>query len=140
MEGFEQQIVSIGLDVIGYVVAAGLGALIYSTRRVKATAPVPATATPQTANCDPESTVGRRGERPDSFQFLNLRGAPVTRRTQTSAPLMSPDGAGRPRRDRVAMIREAREMLRAGTPGPTIQRRLPISDAELALLKTGNSD
>ena len=140
MEGFDQQIVNIGLDLIGYVVAAGLGALIYSARRAKAPATATSAASVPAAKTEPEPTVGVRAERPDSFQYLNLRGVPSVRRTPVSVPSTSPDRAVRPRRDRVSMIREAREMLRAGTPGPTIQRRLPISDAELALLKTGNSD
>ena len=138
MEGFEQQILDLGLNLIGYVVAASLGILIYSARRAKAAARArTAEAAVATATASPSAPGGARQR---SSQFLDLRTAAAPKSSAKATTVQLENPSARRYRNRAAIIRQAREMLNDGVPGPTIQRRLPLSEAELALLKQGISD
>lgn len=75
-------------------------------------------------------------------QFLRLQNPPAEAET-FAAEDIKPSGRSsviRPseRRDRVDIIRIAREMLKAGADNRRIQQVLPVSEAELALLTMQN--
>lgn len=134
MDVLNDQLIDIGLNILGYLIAGALGMLVYSTFRGgrRAPATVPAEATPTSDN--PESKPDKR-----NLEFVSFKQAPtaeikqVTQPAETSRPKMD-----RQRRvDRVEIVRLAREMIKAGTPDNTIRRTLPISEGELALLQIG---
>mgnify|MGYP006388485401 CR=1 FL=1 len=127
MDVWNGQIMDVGLTVTGYLAASGLGMLLHSVvvgrRRLTAAETHPAGRSGQTDQRAPAPQV----------QFIDLRaqsGAGLPRTTPASA-------AGRDgRRDRVEIIRLARQMLSAGTPADRVRRTLPISEAELTLLQS----
>jgi hypothetical protein len=90
-----------------------------------------------------ETTAGPRHgvATPDpDVQFVDLRrrqGDALPSRTQPlgNRPTLKTDG----RRDRLEIIRLARQMLQAGTPAEIVRRMLPISDAELAFLQSATA-
>ena len=133
MDVLNEQVIDIGLRVIGYLVAAGLGMLLHSAvagRRRSA---------PTSIEAREALTGPRRSEAAGGVdvQFVDLRGRQsnaLPSRTQTvgNRPTLGADG----RRDRPEIIRLARQMLRAGTPAEMVRRTLPISDAELAFLQS----
>lgn len=121
MDVWNDRIWDIGLNTLGYLIAGGLGMLMYSViygRRCEgapeaktATAPAPAAATDGPA------------------QFVDLR-------TQSS-PSVAPAATGR--RDKAEVVRLARKMLQAGADRDIIKRTVPISDGELNLLEAAGS-
>ena len=136
MDVLNEQVIDIGLDVIGYLAAAGLGMLLYSViaeRRRTA----PASIEPHEAIAAPRRSEAVGGV---DVQFVDLRGrpseaAPFQTQPVGNRPTLKTDG----RRDRLEVIRLARQMLRAGTPAEMVRRTLPISDAELAFLQSANA-
>src|SRR5512145_1297064 len=122
MDVWNGQIVDVGLTITGYLAAAGLGMLLHSVvvghRRHAVAAGHPASRTNEsdrrpTADLSPQ------------VQFIDLRGHQASGRT-TPAPAAS---VREGRRDRVEIIRLARQMLNAGTPADRVRRTLPISEA-----------
>ncbi|MCX6834901.1 MAG: hypothetical protein NTW07_07170 [candidate division Zixibacteria bacterium] len=133
MDVFDEQVIDIGLTVIGYLAAAGLGMLLYSVmagRRRSAPTPIEAQEV---------VTGSRRSEAACGVdvQYVDLRA-----RQSSALPSRVQSVSHKPtigvesRRDRPEIIRLARQMLKAGTPAEMVRRTLPISDAELALLQS----
>jgi len=137
MDVLNEQIIDLGLNVIGFLAAAGLGMLLHSGvvqhRRRAAT-----TSEPGLKAADASDATARQVV--PSVQFVDLR-----RRSEEAikpepgnqGPARAATGDGR--RDRVEIIRLARQMLSAGAPGETVRRTLPISEGELAFLQSANS-
>ena len=133
MDVFNDRIIDIGLNALGYLVAGGLGMLLYSmlprrSRRVATEAATPAAPLAPATGSAPKNT----------FEFVDLRQGPVNGQSMSRADSGSGNKGGPGRRDRREIIRLAREMLRAGTADEMVKRTLPISDGELALLHNGN--
>jgi len=137
MDVLNEQIIDLGLNVIGYLAAAGLGMLLYSAavqRRRRA-----ATTTGLNLKAADTSEATARQVVP-SVQFVDLR----RRSEEAVKPDSGTEGRDRVargdgRRDRAEIIRLARQMLSAGAPGETVRRTLPISEGELAFLQSANS-
>jgi len=139
MEVIQDHLIDVGLDVglnvLGYLIAAALGILLYSAvsnRRVeKGAGPAPAENQAFDARTPEVSST--------KMEFIPLAGTPGMlpggSKTIGDCGRISQSG----RRNRSEVIRLAREMLKAGAAGATIKRRVPISDGELAILQSGNS-
>jgi len=134
MDVLNDQLIDIGLNILGYLIAGALGMLVYSTfrRGDRAPAAAPVEATPTKENAEP---------RPDrrSLEFVSFKQSPAAEISEVTLPAKrSQPGVDRQRRvDRAEIVRLAREMIKAGTPEATIRRTLPISEGELALLQIG---
>ena len=136
MEVPYDQLIDIGLNVLGYVVAATLGMVIHSAfRRQRPAAAVP-TPEPQQM---PQPAVATAGpaEGTRRLNYVDLRRTDAVEPNGDLAGAVSRTAGTGTRRDRAEIIRLAREMIRARTPQETIKRTLPISDGELALLQSG---
>jgi len=136
MDVLNEQVIDLGLNVIGYLAAAGLGMLLHSAvvqRRRRAT-----TGEPRLKVAEPSEVAARQTV--PSVQFVDLR----RRSEEAIKPQPGNEGSDRAakgdgRRDRAEIIRLARQMLSAGAPGETVRRTLPISEGELAFLQSANS-
>ena len=137
MEVFNEQIVDIGLNVLGYLVAGGLGVLIYSVfqRRPR---PIEATAA-AAVTPDPVPEAPARPSARQDFEFVNLRSEPRNATPKDTDETPTPPRPATAHRDRKEIIRLARQMIKAGAAGEQITRTLPISQSELALLQNGNT-
>ena len=137
MEVPYDQLIDIGLNVLGYVVAATLGMLIYSAfRRRQPAASTQPTPMPQQM---PQATAAPAGavEGTRRLNYVDLRRSDADEPNGDLAGAVSRTAGTGTRRDRAEIIRLAREMIRARTPQETIKRTLPITDGELALLQSG---
>jgi len=135
MDVLNDQLIDIGLNVLGYLVAGALGMLIYSTfhgsRKAPAVVPVESAQTK-----GPQSTKVVSEKR--NLEFVSFRQADVVGENEISQSVEPTPRIDRNNRaDRVEIVRLAREMIKAGTNGETIRRTLPISEGELALLQIG---
>ncbi len=137
MEVVDTQLLNIGLNVLGYLVAAALGMLVYSAflGRRRQPAPVPLSAPVASENEAPAAEPPAPSDVNSGYEFVDLRQTATSVERDADEP-QPKDKPGH--RDRPEIIRLAREMVKAGTSGEMIKRTLPISDVELALLQTGN--
>jgi len=121
MDVWNDRILDIGLNALGYLIAGALGMLLYSVvyGRRRQTVSQPSESAP---------TAGRV-DRSEASQFVDLR-------NQTKAPVAA-TGAGR--RDKAEVVRLARKMMQAGADREMIKRTVPISDGELNLLEVAGS-
>ncbi len=137
MDVINDRIVDVGLNVLGYLIAGGLGMLLHSTvlqrrlrRAEKPDAPVVT-----------EKPTAKRvviGDPCEGLEFVSF-GAETGPAVTPVAPEPVTQ-VGSTHRNRREIIRLAREMLEAGTAGEQIRRTLPISQSELALLKNVSSN
>ena len=136
MDVINDRIIDVGLNVIGYLIAGGLGMLMHSalrSRRLRVAAVSEAAAAAESAERRTQAAV----ESGRNIEFVSFG---------TEAPGVAPaDAEVTPRpnsahRNRREIIRLAREMLQSGTTGEQIRRTLPISQSELSLLKNASSN
>ena len=123
MDVWNNQLIDIGLNTLGYLIAGALGALIYSSMTARRTAPAKAETRPEVAPVasQPAAVVA------DS-RFVDLRNEKKN------------DTPARPaRRDKGEIMRLARKMIQAGADPETIKRTLPVTDGELNLLHAGTA-
>lgn len=127
------QVIDIGLNVLGYLIAGTLGMVVYSMfahrRSAKATEAPAAATVPQPAATEE----GRK-----RLNYVDLRRSDVSEANGDMAGELSRSSTS-PRRDRAEIMRLARQMMKAHTPQETIKRTLPISDGELALLQSSDA-
>lgn len=131
MDVFNDRIIDVSLNVLGYLIAGGLGVLLYSfvqERRIRAAARVGANSGEESA----EAPLAAHEPGP-TLQFVSFNATgPETLPEVEPETAPSASGVHRNRRE---IIRMAREMLREGAAGEQIRQSLPISSNELALLK-----
>jgi len=130
MELPNDMILDIALNAAGYIAAGILSVTIYSmfSGRSKKTKQLASAGMPvvQDTKSVPAHSV--------PTQFINLKDVSASgANTKKSTPKQQ-SNLKISRSDRVGTIRIAREMLKAGATSEKIQRVLPISEAELALL------
>ncbi|HVP06961.1 MAG TPA: hypothetical protein VMS71_03890 [Candidatus Acidoferrum sp.] len=130
----QDMIIDVALNVAGYLAAAGLlliiGSLFRRTpKRAKATAPVTESVAQDTLSRTERTTERRR------LEFVNLK-SDTARPEDQSRPVQKAgrEDIGAYRRNRVEVMRLAREMLEAGSTRERVRETLPISEGELALL------
>jgi hypothetical protein len=128
MEISQDVIIDTILNVAGVLAAGGLALMMYATfRRPKQ---------------DPSWTGKVNRQSPDARLNKPNDVSEGTRRIEFVKLDHSQDSSGSPRavsseihrRNRVEIIRLARQMVEAGAPAERVKAVLPISDAELALL------
>ena len=124
------------LNLVGYLAAGALGVVVYPTlarwlkRHFAVIAPLPVKLAQTRANETASSAA----------QFLRLGSPSIETRPAPGAATSSvPRTTASDQRDRVDIIRIAREMLKAGADNKRIQQVLPVSEAELALLNFQNN-
>ena len=137
MDVLSEQALDLGLTLVGYLAAVGLGMLLHSAIVGRRRRPaVSAVSTGEAGVRISPSTA----DQTTRVQFIDLSrqrsggGAPSTSAVYAAAP--GRDG----RRDRVEIIRLARQMLRAGAAAERVKQTLPISEAELTLLQSINGN
>lgn len=147
MEVWNSDWIDPALTILGYLLAGGLGAVIYAARQAKRTAEATNPADARSSNIkavpgdEAESTIaeprpGRRTRAAGAGQFVDLSNH------RSGAAAAATEMAEKPRgnhRDRPEIVRLAKEMLKAGTAPQIIRRTLPITEAELALLQYANT-
>lgn len=130
MELSNDQIISISLNIVGFLAAGGLMMLIASAFRTKRTA--------QSAVIDTKSTAH------DKMTSKNTAQSSTTQKTPTFVPLAG-NNESQPvdndrRRNRARILELAQQMITDGQSDERIVDLLPISQAELAVLRTTDSD
>jgi hypothetical protein len=137
MEVSIEQMIDIGLNVIGYIAGGAFWLVIYSAwqnRRARRTAAEPAgtdanvkerQATPAGA----QPAVAGAGD----IQFLDLRRGPDTQRKRLPVSGGDDESVSK-RRSHAEVFATARKMMEKGATADTIKSVLPISDGELALI------
>lgn len=130
--------IDIALNAAGYLIAAALGMVIFSLfsrRREPVVAATAETPLPETKATTAKSTEPARPV--EAPRFVSLKRSEEGR-VAGNSPKTESAPTTSSRRDRVEIIRLAREMVKAGAPHENIKRTLPISDGELALLAQAN--
>jgi hypothetical protein len=116
----------VALEVAGFVAAFALGLAVHAlVRRQPQSAAQPRKAKQQ-------ESFSVELSKPRRMQFIRF--GEDAGRVEAQASSATPDRSGNVRLDRSEVVRLAREMIKAGTPNERIQRVLPVSEAELALL------
>lgn len=135
MDVMNDQLIDIGLNILGYLIASALGMLVYSTFHRREKAPTTASGTvPQPAAKPAAAPV----EGKKQLEFVTFRGSDSAEISEVSVPAEPKARVDRNNRaDRAEIVRLARGMIKAGASGETIRRTLPISEGELALLQIG---
>jgi len=123
------------LTLVGYLAAVGLGAVVYSMR---AHGRRQSAAADQPHAIHENNAVAQSAPSP-SPQFLRLGSASTSVRRHDAAAAKADTTRSADYRDRLDIIRIAREMLKAGADHKRIQQVLPVSEAELALLNLRNN-
>jgi hypothetical protein len=132
MDVWNGQIMDVGLTITGYLAAAGLGMLLHSVvvgRRRRVAVVAPAEGRP--GETDRRTTADLSPQ----VQFIDLRTQRSGNASVSASTALASTGRDG-RRDRVEIIRMARQMLNAGTSADRVRRALPISEAELSLLQS----
>jgi hypothetical protein len=139
MEVSQEQLIDVGLNVIGFLAAGGLLLLISSffrrDRTTKPAAEVVSSGEPGTVLVDlPEND----NPAPD-LEFVSF--TPLSEETddRTTESVTQRPSTEVSRRDRSEVIRMAREMIKARRSTEEITDELPLSEAELAMLSRNNT-
>lgn len=136
MDISQDMIIDVALNAAGYLTAALLSIVIYSIffrrdrRQSESLAPsAPQVQTPATRDFSPVPA--------GSGEFIELGGANVQfdSRSESKSVVPSQEISKTGRRDRSRIVEIATKMLKAGAGVEKIKNLLPISEAELSLLK-----
>lgn len=139
MEVSIEQVIDIGLNVIGYIAGGAFWLVIYSAwqnRRARTTEVEAAEAKAKAA--EPNALPAR--VRPAvsvaaEAQFMDLRSLPASQKRAVAAAGGDDESAGK-RRSHADVFATARKMMEKGATADTIKSVLPISDGELALISS----
>ena len=109
------------LNAVGYLAAGALSVVLYQIIRSRRQEE----RTIKTADVVDDAAGGPQSEAVDGFSFVSLKSEPEeAKRTLTYR-----------KRDRGEVLRQARDLLRIGESNESIRKALPVSEAELALLR-----
>lgn len=130
MDVLNDRIIDIGLNVIGFIAAGLFWMVVYTTiiknRKARVVVGIDAQKPPP----DPTETDKHKPE------FIDFNSMPVRSDLVNTVP--SPANRTGTRRNRLEIIRIAREMIKNGADDEKIRNTLPISAGELALLNSSN--
>lgn len=130
MELSNDQLINIGLNIVGFLAAGGLMMLIASVFRGRRTALSAITATNSTAkDLKINKTTAQSAMRQKAPTFVPLTGADESQPADNDR-----------RRNRARVLELAQQMIADGQSDERIADLLPISQAELAVLKTTDSE
>ncbi len=127
-------LIDTALNVSGYVAAGALWLVLSSlfqrsTRRAASGAPAEIHTESKVAAVHQDAIVEKR-----RLEFVDLKGSESTSGRISLAAEAAGRESGNYRRNRVEVMRMAREMLEAGSSRDRIKQTLPISEGELAML------
>jgi len=126
-------LINTALNIVGYVSAGALLILIYSMFKssTKSGEKAPSINEVKSVAIMAEAKIDSSDHRIEFVDFQNLRraaGELAGNDEQTAAP------SSRFQRNRLEVIKQAREMLNAGKSVNDIRRRLPIAEAEMHMI------
>jgi hypothetical protein len=136
MDVSTQTLIDTALNVAGFIAAGGLLLLLatyFKERSAKASSN-PSGARPDP---DPEEETVSATNTDDNYQFVSLTPDIMPQKPDRTTEAKPDPSSGR-KRDRREVIRMAREMIAAKQSTKDIQSRLPVTNAELALLSADN--
>ncbi len=133
MEFSQDTLIDVGLSVAGYLAAGALWMVLYSlfTGRSNARVAAPALAGGN-SSASAGSAIGDAVREKRKLQYVDLRGSTAVASPAVAAP--ETPRAEQQRRNRVQVIKLAREMLQDGRTQDQVRDLLPISEGELAML------
>jgi hypothetical protein len=139
MEVSQDQLIDVGLNVIGFLAAGGLLLLISSFFR-KDRETIPAVEAVATTAPEPEPVDLSEEDTPaPDLEFMSFSPPNAEAAVDGSDSVKSAPSAEVSRRDRSEIIRVAREMIQARRTTEEIANKLPLSEAELAMLSRNNT-
>lgn len=131
MEVRPDQWIDMALTAAGLLAAGGFCVTVFAMfpRRRAVAAPAASPATPAIAG-----TPGRAGsDLRNNVEFISFGASSQERTTIAPSPVGRPDG--RWRRNRVEIIRQARQMIERGADDRNITQSLEMTEGEIALLR-----
>ena len=130
MDVLNDRIIDVGLNIIGFIAAGLFWMVVYTTitKKSKARAVVD---TDVPVSLPVPATVDKKKP-----EFIDFNSMPV--RTDSVNTVPSTANRAGTRRNRLEIIRIAREMINDGASDENIRNALPISTGELALLSSSN--
>ncbi len=136
MEVSQEQLLSIALNVLGYIAAGLFWMMLYSFFKDRKKLNMVASSTGKNAG-NGERLIPKapayKGN--TAVEFINLSASSQPDMHNPSAVLSDSDTREQVRRNRAEVIRLAREMLKANHTNENIKHTLPITEGELAMLK-----
>ena len=130
MDVLNDRIIDVGLNVIGFIAAGLFWMVVYTTITKNRKARTVAGNDAHASLPDPAAADKQKPE------FIDFNSMPVRHYSVNTVP-SSANRAGT-RRNRLEIIRIAREMIKNGASDEKIRNALPISTGELALLSGSN--
>jgi hypothetical protein len=127
MDISQDMMIDILLNLAGYLTAGLLGMVLYSAFRrtpTTSTSAIKASPIPKPVKVDN----GR------DLEYVSFKSGRLAGSTGSRMGSVAPGQLTTQQRNRVEVIRLAREMLKSGTSKDRVQDLLPISDGEMALL------
>lgn len=134
MEVSQEQLIDLGLNIVGFLAAGGLLMIVSSVMRGRkqrklATAESPGVAAREAAPTDTTSDK----DNPD-IEFVSLVPKDPVEKDGSPGGVQPAQAGPIARRNRSEIIKMAKEMLEARRSTEEITESLPVSEAELALL------
>ena len=141
MDVLNDRIIDVGLNVIGFIAVGLFWVVVYTAITKSRKAPTVCGAPEKSVigNDVQASVPDRAAAEKQKLEFINFNSMPV--KSGSGSTVSSPAGSANrasTRRNRVEIIRMAREMIEKGVTDEKIRSALPISDGELTLLSRGN--
>lgn len=142
MDVSQELLIDVGLNLVGYLAAGFLLAILYSLftkpAKEKAVSPLTETGPACLTPSDMRKTQSSEPETDPTVEFIELRNSGSVNVSEPARPAVGPKKISEDyRRNRLKIISTARQMLNAGTPENKVKSLLPISEAELSLLMIG---
>ncbi|MCB2230594.1 hypothetical protein KQH82_07755 [bacterium] len=135
MEVYQEQIIDIALNVLGYLAGGALWLVVYTAWRNRASQTGMTSVTDALASSvqDVQPAAAIAHPAAADAEFLDLRSVKQTEPAPKPQP-PRPARTGLGRRNHGEVFALARTMLEKGATAETIKATVPISDGELALL------
>jgi hypothetical protein len=138
MEVSQDQLIEMGLNIIGLLAAAGLLLIISSALRKTRKKNLAIEVAPVMAAEQVVSAVSPPDHTAAAMEYVSLTSSSDTESAERHASNTPVSDNGVARRNRSEIIGLAREMLAARQTTEEISDSLPVSEAELALLSLNN--
>ena len=132
------QLIDTGLNMLGFLVAGGLMLVLLSIFRPRTSTPPASEASPELPTAD-ETPADRSAAAPvestsTAMTFMSLAPPGPSDETTKPVPPATEENNRDRRRRRADAIRLARDLIAAREPKGAIAEKLPLAEAELALL------
>lgn len=139
MEVSQEQLIDMGLNIIGFLAAGGLLVIVSSAFRGRGKGRAAIVAQPTVATDTPTESVPATNTDDSDMEYVSLVPTGSIEKVESPTEAMVGNGSGIKRRNRSEIISMAKEMLQARRSTQEITDSLPVSEAELALLSQSNN-